>query len=207
VVDRDTVREGYDALAETYDDQRTLDGRGTELLADFLDDRDPDRVLDAGCGAGRPVLERLDRHGATVGLDVSREQLALAREAVPGVPLLQGDLAHLPLGNGSVDAVVAYWSLIHVPLADHRQVLEEFARVLAAGGAALVCEGPGEWVGQNDGWLDTDVEMGWELAGVDRTRDQLRAAGFEVLGEYGVADSLDDDDEPDWVFVEARLDG
>jgi len=204
MVEKQAVRRAYDELGASYGAQR--DSGGLTALDAVLEAADPDRVLDAGCGPGRPVLERLDAATAAVGLDISREQLSLAAERVPETPLLQGDMTRLPFGDDAVDAVVAYWSLIHVPLDEHQAVLDEFARVLRPGGRALVCEGREQWVGENPDWLDSGVEMSWELAGAEATREQLRTAGFTVEREWGAADSLDDDDETEpWVFIEGRL--
>jgi len=218
MADRDDVRRSYDELAETYAAERSEDAQALAILERFLDSLSgPGRVLDAGCGQGTPVLERLDEEAAAAGVDFSREQLRLAREAVPDAALGQADMTRLPFDDDTFDAVVAYWSLIHVPLADHRTVLEEFARVLRPGGRALVCEGAGEeWVGENPDWLDTGVEMGWEIAGAEATVEQLDDAGFTVVDEWGAAERLADDESADgdevddedlpWAFFAARLD-
>jgi len=204
MVEKRAVRHSYDELGASYVAQR--DSGGLTALDAVIEAADPDRVLDAGCGPGQPILQRLDATTAAVGLDVSREQLRLAAEHVPSAPLLQGDMARLPFDDGTFDAVVAYWSLIHVPLAEHQSALDEFARVLRPGGRALVCEGREPWTGENPDWLDAGVEMAWEMAGAEATRDQLRDAGFTVEREWGAADSLDDDDEAKpWVFIEGRL--
>lgn len=213
MVDRDTVRRGYDQVAATYAAHRTENERGTEILARFLEALDdPDRILDAGCGQGTPVLARLTGAASAVGADLSREQLRLAAETVPAAHLLQSDMTALPFTDGSFDAVVAYWSLIHIPAEDHRTVIEEFARVLRPGGRVLVCEGTTEWTGANPDWLDRGVEMQWDIAGADATRAQLRDAGFEIADSWGVPETLhgdDDESEADgelpWTVFAAEL--
>jgi ubiquinone/menaquinone biosynthesis C-methylase UbiE len=206
MADTGDVRRAYDELGGAYAAERERDGRGLAILDAFLDAAAPERVLDAGCGPGVPVLDRLDRSATAVGLDISREQLTRAAEHVPGAAVLQGDMARLPFADDSFDAAVAYWSLIHVPLTEHPDVIDEFARVLRPDGRVLVCEGRGQWVGGNPDWLDSGVGMAWELAGVEATREQLADAGFTVTREWGVPDSLaDEDDEKPWVFLEARL--
>lgn len=209
MTDRDAVRRGYDALAETYAERRTDDDDPElELLETVLEPLgESARVLDAGCGQGSPVLQRLAAAVEdAVGLDFSREQLRLAAGNVPEAALVAGDLTALPLRSDSFDAAVAYHSLIHVPLDDHRTVLAELARVLRPGGRLLVSEGTGAWTGTNPDWLDTGVEMQWDVAGAEATREHLRDAGFAVTGEWTVGDSLEDDDGT-WRFFAARLDG
>ncbi|MFC4990230.1 class I SAM-dependent methyltransferase [Saliphagus infecundisoli] len=221
MVDTNGVRRAYDEIAEEYADQRSADGPGTVVLEEFLESSDPDRLLDAGCGQGSPVLARLTDSADAVGLDVSRGQLGLAAERVPDAALVQGGMADLPFDDGAFDAIVAYWSLIHVPMADHPTVLSEFARVLRPGGRLLVCEGTDEWEGENPDWLDTGVGMAWAIAGREATEDQLRSAGFVVETSWGVPETLEDEvieefdaddladldaDDQLWTFLSARLD-
>jgi SAM-dependent methyltransferase len=201
MVERDAVRRAYDELAPDFDAARNDDAASSTLLSAFLGGLPADaRVLDAGCGAGEPVLRRAAAATTVadaVGLDLSRGQLSLAAAAAPDAPLLQGDMTRLPLATDSVDAVVAYWSLIHVPDADQPAVLAEFARVLRPGGRLLVTEGREAWRGENPDWLDTGVEMAWDIAGPDATRERLRRAGFAVVREVGAGDGLDEGDGED----------
>lgn len=149
-----------------------------------------DELLDAGCGPGRQTLRMAGENG--VGLDFSREQLSLATEKVTA-KLVQGDMTTLPFTSDSFDAVIALYSLIHVPVDDHRTVLEEFARVLQPGGMLLVSEGGVEWTGSNPDWLDSGIEMRWSMAGPDATRNDLQACGFKIREVWDVPDPTTDD--------------
>lgn len=51
-------------------------------------------------------------------------------------------MADLPFADGVFDAVIAYWSLIHVPTEEHQTVIDEFARVLRPGGRVRSAKGP-----------------------------------------------------------------
>lgn len=208
MVEKETVLEGYDDMATAYLAERALaeDERGA--LASFLDGLSPDsRVLDAGCGAGEPVLRRLTEHaGEAVGLDFSAEQVTMAKSNAPGSGLLRGDMTRLPLAPMSMDAAVAFHSLIHIPADQHQSVIDEFARVLRPGGRLLLSEGPDEWEGTNPDWLDAGSEMQWHIAGADTTRTQLDSAGFQIAAEYG-APNQQADDEESWMFFEATLSG
>lgn len=185
---RDVVREGYDEIAEVYDEERSatspeLSDDGVPEFLERLDDGS--RVLDAGCGSGRPVLELVDRHHDPVGLDISTSQIAMARERVPAARFAQGDLATLPFEDDSFDAIVSFYAIIHVPKEEHETVLSEFHRVLRPGGELLVSMGAiEEWEGHNDGWLDTDAAMEWSYYGPEKCREIVSEAGFEVDEEW-----------------------
>jgi ubiquinone/menaquinone biosynthesis C-methylase UbiE len=184
------VRAAYDELADAYAD--VADPASTpepveRLRADLAPDDD---VLSAGCGAGDAPLLAAGEHG--VGIDCSREQLTRARRSVPAA-LVQGDLTALPFAADSFDVVAALYSLIHVPLDEHRTALAEFARVLRPGGTLLVTEGEREWTGSNPDWLGSGTAMYWSVAGAEATREDLRAAGFELRDEWLVDDPTTED--------------
>lgn len=189
------IQRAYDDIAETYAGKRSADENELERLERLLG-RYPEsaRILDVGCGQGAPILTRIARAAEAIGVDFSRGQLELATDNAPTAALLQGDMTALPVRDEAFDAVTAFHSLIHVPLDHHQRVLEEFARILRPDGHLLLTEGSGAWQGANPDWLDSGVEMQWEIAGPDATKEQLRAAGFSVLDRWTIDDGLDDDD-------------
>ena len=198
---RRAVRDGYDDLAETYFDHRSDDPEWVlSELTDLLELGD--RVLDAGCGQGIPVTNTLTDDFDTVGLDFSRSQLRLARTNVPGANYLQGDMTALPFQTGSFDALTAFYSLIHIPVPEHEDVIAEFARVLTPGGYLLCTVGEDAWKGSNPDWLDSGVEMQWSFPSIETTFETLRQVGFEVVDEFVVDDELGSQ----YPFVLARLD-
>ena len=158
---------GYDLAADGFLATRVTEGADSEQL-DVLQQRlgPASRVLDAGCGSGAPVGQRLHNAGHQVfGLDLSAGQLRLGRELDIGFEPVQADLAALPFYDGSFDAVVSYYAVIHVPREEHRTVLEEFHRVLLPGGLLLVCMGlndlpadhdPQSWLGAPMFWSHYD---------------------------------------------------
>ena len=89
-------------------------------------------VLDVATGPGH-IAAAAARRGATViGVDVAEGMLARARAAHPEVMFLHGDAEALPFDDGSFDAVVAGFLLLH--LGRPEQAAAEFARVLRPGG-------------------------------------------------------------------------
>ena len=96
------------------------------------------RVLDLGAGTG-VASEALTAIGARpIGLDLAVQMLAHRQEARP--PGVAGDAQSLPFGHGVFDAVVAAFSLNHVP--DLARSLGECRRVLRPRGLLLASTFP-----------------------------------------------------------------
>ncbi len=141
---RDLVRRGYDAISLAYrSDDGAADPSSAEdvsryagwvaELAGLL--RPAARVVDLGCGAGIPATRELASHGLRVlGVDFSAVQLHRAHRLVPAAGLVQADMTALRLRPASVDAVVAFYSLIHVPVADQQALFPRIRGWLRPGG-------------------------------------------------------------------------
>jgi len=86
-------------------------------------------LLDAGCGRDAPLLRKyLGRARALIGVDLVDFSADL-----PGVRLVQGDLAATGVESGSVDIVMARSVMEHVE--DPQAVYAEMHRILKPGGA------------------------------------------------------------------------
>lgn len=92
------------------------------------------RVLDVGCGGGFLSNPLAEAGHETVGLDLSRGALAVARrhDGTGRVRYLAADALRLPFPDSSFDAVCAMDFLEHIP--DPGVFLAEAARVLKPGG-------------------------------------------------------------------------
>ena len=113
------------------------DGPAYQAAVDALGLAPGGRALDAGCGTGRalPMLRAaVGRAGTVVGVDLTPEMLATAAGygRLADAALVMADAARLPLGEGTVDAVLAAGLLPH--LAHPGAALRELARVTRPGG-------------------------------------------------------------------------
>jgi len=92
------------------------------------------RVLDLGCGFGHDLGSFLGRGLNTVGVDLSKGMLDLARKSFPKAELHQTDMRELDFNSGSFGGVWASHCLYHIPKRDISRVIDEIHRVLVPGG-------------------------------------------------------------------------
>jgi SAM-dependent methyltransferase len=204
------VEEGYDRMAESYlgskdpVDPTTL--AALEEAARTLPSGAA--VLDLGCGAGVPVTRWLaDRGLAVTGVDFSARQLELARRLVPAANLLQADMTDLDFPPASFDAVVAFYSIIHVPRTEHPALLGKIHRWLRPGGAFLATWALGAWEGEKEDWEGWGAPMRWSHYGEEANLKMLREAGFEVASAEARTGKGAGDSEEAWLWVHARRGG
>jgi len=139
---RATVRDGYNRAAAAYLAARPITSPDIRALDHLLQRLPPGAlVLDAGCGAGVPILARLAERYRVVGVDFSTAQLGIARERVPAAALACQDLTHPGLAAGVFDAVVSYYAIIHIPRELHGEIFAALHRLLKPGGLAFLCLG------------------------------------------------------------------
>jgi len=168
---RALVMRGYDVISRAYrsDDGAPHPSTGEDTgrhrhwaaeLARLLPARA--RVVDLGCGAGVPGTLALTERGLDVlGVDFSEVQLARAVRLVPAARFVRADMAEFHLRPASVDAVTAFYSLIHLPLADQQALLPRIRAWLRPGGQLLAVVGAAWWTG-TEPYLGAD--MFWDHA-------------------------------------------
>ena len=100
------------------------------------------RIVDIGCGDGALVRALTRRGGIVTGIEIDARALAPARAAptMANERYLEGRAEALPLDDRSVDLVVFFNSLHHVPEALLDAALVEAARVLVPDGILFVLE-------------------------------------------------------------------
>lgn len=185
----DAIRQARAAKAEAY--FRRNAGRWDEIRALYVAEEKVEQVLlellsgprvrdllDVGTGTGR-ILELLaPRAERAIGLDLSREMLAVARAKLDkagfrNCELRQGDMYHLPLPPRSVDAVT-FHQVLHFGETP-ADAIAEAARVLRPGGRLLVADFAAHAL---ESLRDTHAHrwLGFDDA---KVRDWFLAAGLE----------------------------
>jgi SAM-dependent methyltransferase len=204
------VADGYDAMAERYLAWSDLRPSPTRLryLALALELIPPGSdVLDLGCGAGVPMTAALAEDRAVTGVDISSTQLALARRNVPGATFLRADMTALTFEPASLDAVVAFYSLTHVPRDEQAELLGHIRSWLRPGGIFLASMGADDEPGDVEpDWLG--VDMYFSHFGARANRRLVESAGLVVeRSELAVEPEDRHDARFLWVVARAPSDG
>lgn len=182
---KDVVRRGYDAASVNYDReyggatkyQSWLDQLRAEIPAGGS-------VLDLGCGSGLPVALTLAEAGFDVtGVDISDVQIGRARELVPQARFIRADVCTVEFEPESFDAVVSFYALIHIPVAEHPDLLTRVAGWLRPGGLFAVTTGHDAGTGYEENWLGSGQRMWWSHADAGSYRDWITESGLSIERE------------------------
>ena len=184
-------------------------------------------ILDLGCGAGLPctrLLAQICHQGKVIGVDSSSAQIALARKYVLGdtkdgekniadVELFVADTASCFFPPGTLDAVVAFYSIIHLPRDEQQHLLENVATWLQVGsedderGYLLLNFGarddPGSYAENWNGWRGGN--MYWSSYDAATNLKMVEMAGFEIVESAVVEDDEDGRKVPFlWVLAKKK---
>jgi SAM-dependent methyltransferase len=128
------VPAAYDEIADWYEGvflgtQSDGDPLGIRHTLDTLLGPGSGVCLEVGCGTGVYARQVRQLGWTPFGVDISAGML---RHATGRLPIARADARLLPLGDGSVPAVIAV--MVHTDMPDYPAVLHEVRRVLSPGG-------------------------------------------------------------------------
>src|SRR6476659_5521983 len=158
-----TYTHGHDVSVVSQHRKRTAEEAAAFLLPELKPGM---RLLDVGCGPGsitRGLAERLVP-GEVVGIDLSQEALASAREdaaarGLGNLSYVEGSVYELPFPDASFDVVFAHQVLQH--LKEPSAAIREMLRVLRRGGWIAVRDVDWGTVAYwpPDPWIDRFIEV------------------------------------------------
>jgi SAM-dependent methyltransferase len=179
-------RESYDAIATEWDaarvsfygsERRYLDAMLEGLAA-------PARILDLGCGTGRPMAEYVLARGHRVtGVDQSAGLLSKARARFPEGEWIHSRIEDFPFDASSeerFDGAICWDSLFHIERDRHEGILASVHRSLVPGGRLMLTAGGSA---NQPGFTDTMFERTffYDSHPPERLAALLRALGFELV--------------------------
>ena len=137
------IKEYFNEKAAIWDEQvAEKDASRLEGMANRLDIKSGDNVLDVGTGTGvflPYLLKKVGENGRIVAIDIAEEMLKIAasKHVDGNVDYLCADVCDIPGGDESFDLVVCYSSFPHFQ--DKPRALAEIMRVLKTGGRLFIC--------------------------------------------------------------------
>jgi SAM-dependent methyltransferase len=194
------TRTSYDTVAGSYADfvRDALVGEpylraALTLFAELVRTAGGGPVADVGCGPGH-VTAHLQKLGVDAfGLDLSPAMIDIARRDHPGLRFEVDSMTDLQLGDESVSALLAFWSLIHIPADVVPTVFGHFRRVVRPGGPVLI----GFHVGdqsrlKTEGYGGHPMKVYVHRRQPDQVAAWLRKAGFTVDAQmvFGLNESV-----------------
>lgn len=186
------IKKAYDDIAEVYLDWTKP---SHEIRLSYLDrmlrsfdsakENRQISILELGCGAGVPCTQLLAsrEYISVTANDISDTQIALAKERLPeSVNLISGDMMELEFSQEHFDAVMAMYSIFHLPRNEQTTILRRIFDWLKPGGRLLANFPETGFESSSDqAWLGgTKGAMHWSGWGRNETRRLLTEIGFEM---------------------------
>jgi ubiquinone/menaquinone biosynthesis C-methylase UbiE len=141
---RAMLKDTFDTVSSGYDNQALrFFPRSAECMADLLELRGDEHVLDVACGTGHAAiaLARSLRQGRITAVDFSPGMLDQARRkaasnAIKNIKFLERDMTALGFPGGSFDAAVCAFGIFFVEDMDSQ--LLHIASVVKPGGRVMI---------------------------------------------------------------------
>lgn len=150
------------------------------------------RALDVGCGCSGRFIELLRSHGfAPVGIDISRQMIALACQRDPEVQFHHADICSWELPT-TYDLITAWDSIWHVPLSQQEALFTKLVNGLDENGVlVLSCGGTDEPEELYDSTMGPEVYYGslgvnYILTLLDNLGCRIRHVEFDQYPELHV---------------------
>ncbi|KAI1342495.1 S-adenosyl-L-methionine-dependent methyltransferase [Xylariaceae sp. FL0016] len=218
---KERLKASYDAIAPEYNAWATPQStkrmhyleKALALLSQSKSSGSP-TFLELGAGAGIPVTQKLLSYpGSKVfANDLSGAQLALARknllEGASGdeeerLTLMEGDMTKLSFPEGSIDTVLGFYSIIHLPREEQTGMIRQISGWLKPGGYLLAnfSEKAAETVVEEK-WLHEKGWMFWSGWGKEENCKIVQEAGLEIVVSEVTHDVVDDSFH--WVIAKKK---
>jgi len=173
----------YDRIFEWYVSDRGQSTIGVPEVESLARSLTPGgKVLDLGCGFGRPITEALSRHALSIyGIDSSPKMIAAFRENFPAAQSECATAQESEFFQTTFDAVVSWGMIFHLPHLDQERVIAKVGTSLNPGGQFLFTSGDED--GLRDGVMD-GVDFRYFSFSPEKYRALLRRSGMKIIDEH-----------------------
>jgi SAM-dependent methyltransferase len=199
------VAAGYDTIGDRYLNWTAGSQPRLVYLRKLMDllPAENGEVLELGCGAGLPVTRVLAERCKVTGVDISTEQIGKASRAVPHGKFLCADMMAITFPPVHFDAVVAFYSITHLPRSEHAVLLSRIANWLRPGGWFVASLGSKEvndavvadWLGAPNFFSHFDAATNLQL---------LKEAGLDVVEQAILPQDEEGEKDVEFLWVIAR---
>lgn len=191
------VQQGYDKIAQNYlewsSTYETPRMPQLQKLFAHIPTSSEAAVLELGCGSGIPGTRFLaSNFRKVIANDLSTAQIDLAKKHLDSnnVEFISGDMTKLTFPTSHFEAVVAFYSIIHLPRQEQLDMFKQIWSWLKPGGYLLCNLGTTDDPGGTHTWLG-DTQMYWSGFNADQYHQILTERGFCSINTEIITDNED----------------
>ncbi len=159
---REDVKKGYEEAdyEGLYREDREVRYEEEDLFQKLFENLDDSaEILDLGCGTGLPFDRYLIDNGYDlIGADIAEKHVEKARENIPKAEIVQGDFFEVDIDNESLEAIVSFYAIFHIPREEHRELFEQINDWLKHDGYILVTIASTEMENSKKSWNGAEIQ-------------------------------------------------
>jgi SAM-dependent methyltransferase len=188
---QERVRAAYDTIAGDYDrhigdelDSKPLDRKLLETITELVKEG---TIADVGCGPGHVTRFLAALHDDVIGIDLSPQMIAVAKDRAPNLRFLVASMLDLPVASGQWAGAVALYSIIHFDESERADAWRQLAKAVRPDGWLLVAfhvdsaeadVGGAKHVSE---WFGHAVDLDGHFLDPASVTSEIEGAGFSVV--------------------------
>lgn len=132
------IKNSYNKIADVWHKEREWYIEQPAIDEAIIHLKPGSKILDVGCGSGKPIAEYLLNKGYDVyGLDISEKLIKYAEQIIPKEKLFICDICDFTT-DIKFDAIICWFTLFHIHADNHLDVLKKFHSLLKPKGILLI---------------------------------------------------------------------